>query len=175
VLFALLALRRKSLDARWPGSRKHCRDRTSRFRSNYTGCCPRQPTSKGGRRALRDRSERLSSAGRHCRWAGANTEATFTERQQNLQRQTYLYRTHVNALQDFQNAQDSFAAAHAELASAHASLELAKLHLSYIESKAAPAEGFRESSPNIPILSAKWPCVADSHCRGSFGQTPTRP
>jgi len=40
-----------------------------------------------------------------------NDQATFKQQQQNLQRQTDLYRTHVNALQDFQNAQDSFAAA----------------------------------------------------------------
>lgn len=60
-----------------------------------------------------------------------SAQATFTERQQDLQRQTYLYRTHVNALQDFQNAQDSFAAAQAQLASAQASLELAKLRLGY--------------------------------------------
>jgi RND family efflux transporter MFP subunit len=60
-----------------------------------------------------------------------NDEATFTQQQQNLQRQSDLYRTHVNALQDFQNAQDSFAAARARLASAKANLELAKLKLSY--------------------------------------------
>jgi multidrug resistance efflux pump len=70
-----------------------------------------------------------------------NAKATFTERQQNLQRQTYLYRTHVNALQDFQNAQDSFASTHAQLASAHASLELAKLHLSYTK-VLAPVDGY---------------------------------
>ena len=60
-----------------------------------------------------------------------NDEATFTQQQQDLQRQTDLYRTRVNALQDFQNAQDSFAAARARLASAKANLELAKLKLSY--------------------------------------------
>ncbi len=60
-----------------------------------------------------------------------NDEATFTQQQQNLERQTDLYRTRVNALQDFQNAQDSFAAARARLASAKANLELAKLNLSY--------------------------------------------
>jgi multidrug resistance efflux pump len=70
-----------------------------------------------------------------------NAKATFTERQQNLQRQTYLYRTHVNALQDFQNAQDSFASTHAQLASALASLELAKLHLSYTK-VLAPVDGY---------------------------------
>jgi multidrug resistance efflux pump len=36
-----------------------------------------------------------------------NEEATFKQQQQNLQRQTELFRTHVNAMQDFQNAQDS--------------------------------------------------------------------
>src|SRR6202022_1012395 len=44
-----------------------------------------------------------------------NDEATLKQQQQNLQRQTQLYRTHVTAEQDFQNAQDSFAAARAQL------------------------------------------------------------
>jgi RND family efflux transporter MFP subunit len=70
-----------------------------------------------------------------------NAEATFTEQQQNLQRQTELYRTHVNALEDFQNAEDSFAAACAQLASARASLELAKLHLTYTK-VLAPVDGY---------------------------------
>jgi RND family efflux transporter MFP subunit len=70
-----------------------------------------------------------------------NDEATFTQQQQNLERQTDLYRTHVNALQDFQNSQDSFAAARAQLASAMANLELAKLNLSYTK-VFAPVEGY---------------------------------
>jgi multidrug resistance efflux pump len=45
-----------------------------------------------------------------------NDAATFTEQQQNLHRQTELYRRQVNALQGFQNAQDSFAAARAQFA-----------------------------------------------------------
>jgi multidrug resistance efflux pump len=70
-----------------------------------------------------------------------NAKATFTQQQQNLQRQTELYRTQVNALQDFQNAQDSFASTHAQLASALASLELAKLRLSYTK-VLAPVDGY---------------------------------
>jgi multidrug resistance efflux pump len=70
-----------------------------------------------------------------------NDQATFTQQQQNLQRQTDLYRTHVNALQDFQNAQDSFAAAHAQLASAEANLRLARLNLSYTK-VFAPVDGY---------------------------------
>jgi len=70
-----------------------------------------------------------------------NAQATFTQQQQNLHRQTDLYRTHVNALQDFQNAQDSFAAAQAQLASAKASLELAKLNLGYTK-VFAPVDGY---------------------------------
>ena len=70
-----------------------------------------------------------------------NAKATFTQQQQNLQRQTELYRTHVNALQDFQNAQDSFASTQAQLASAQASLELAKLHLAYTK-VLAPVDGY---------------------------------
>jgi len=70
-----------------------------------------------------------------------NAQATFTQQQQNLHRQTDLYRTHVNALQDFQNAQDSFAAAQAQLASATANLELAKLNLGYTK-VFAPVDGY---------------------------------
>ena len=70
-----------------------------------------------------------------------NDTATLTQQQQNLQRQTELYRNHVTAAQDFQNAQDSFAAAQAQLASAKASLELAKLNLSYC-GVFAPVDGY---------------------------------
>jgi RND family efflux transporter MFP subunit len=70
-----------------------------------------------------------------------NDQATFKQQQQNLQRQTELFRTHVNAMQDFQNAQDSFAAARAQLASANANLELAKLNLSYTK-VFAPVDGY---------------------------------
>jgi RND family efflux transporter MFP subunit len=70
-----------------------------------------------------------------------NDAATLKQQQQNLQRQTELYRNRVTAAQDFQNAQDSFAAAQAQLASAKASLELAKLNLSYCR-VVAPVDGY---------------------------------
>ena len=70
-----------------------------------------------------------------------NGEANFVQQKQNLDRQTDLYRTHVNALEDFQNAQDSFAAAQAQLASARAHLELAKLNLGYTK-VLAPVDGY---------------------------------
>jgi multidrug resistance efflux pump len=60
-----------------------------------------------------------------------NDEATLKQQQQNLDRQTNLYKNHVTAQQDFQNAQDSFAAAQAQLISAKANFELAKLNLAY--------------------------------------------
>src|SRR5580692_6162354 len=60
-----------------------------------------------------------------------NSEATLKQRQQDLDRQTALYKTHVVAEQDFQNAQDNFSAAQAQLVSARANLELARLNLSY--------------------------------------------
>ena len=60
-----------------------------------------------------------------------NAEANFKQQQQNLDRQTDLYKTHVNALMDFQNAQDSFAAAQAQLVAAKANMKLAALNLSY--------------------------------------------
>src|SRR5580700_5217854 len=70
-----------------------------------------------------------------------NDAATLKQQQQNLQRQTELYRNHVTAAQDFQNAQDSFAAAQAQLASAKAGLELGKLNLSYCK-VFAPVDGY---------------------------------
>jgi len=60
-----------------------------------------------------------------------NAEANLKERQQNLGRQTDLYKTRVNPLQDFQNAQDNTAAAEAQLAAAKANMKLAALNLSY--------------------------------------------
>src|ERR1700719_3405089 len=60
-----------------------------------------------------------------------NSEANLKQRQQDLNRQSELYRNHVVAQQDFQNAQDSFSAAQAQLVSAKANLELARLNLSY--------------------------------------------
>jgi multidrug resistance efflux pump len=70
-----------------------------------------------------------------------NAEANLTQQQQNLARQTDLYKTRVNALQDLQNAQDSFAAAQAQLVAAKANLELARLNLSYTK-VVAPVDGF---------------------------------
>ena len=60
-----------------------------------------------------------------------NAEANLKQRQQNLDRQTDLYKTRVNPLEDFQNAQDSFAAAQAQLLAAKANMKLAALNLSY--------------------------------------------
>src|ERR1700732_2872530 len=68
-------------------------------------------------------------------------EATQKQQQQNLDRQTDLYKNHVTARQDFQNAQDSFSAAQAQLISAKANLELAKLNLSYTK-VLAPVDGY---------------------------------
>src|SRR5689334_2787042 len=53
-----------------------------------------------------------------------NAEANFKQQRQNLDRQTDLYKTHVNALMDFQNAQDSFEAAQAQLVAARANMKL---------------------------------------------------
>jgi multidrug resistance efflux pump len=68
-------------------------------------------------------------------------EATLKQQQQNLDRQTDLYRNHVTARQDFQNAQDTFSAAQAQLISAKANLALAKLNLSYTK-VFAPVDGY---------------------------------
>ena len=70
-----------------------------------------------------------------------NDEAILKQQEQNLQRQTQLYRTLVTAVQDFQNAQDSFAAVRAQLTSAKATLELAELNLGYTK-VFAPVDGY---------------------------------
>jgi len=60
-----------------------------------------------------------------------NAEANFKQQRQNLDRQTDLYKTRVNARMDFENAQDSYAAAQAQLVAARANMKLAALNLSY--------------------------------------------
>jgi len=70
-----------------------------------------------------------------------NAEANFKQRQQDLDRQTDLYKKHVTAEQDFQNAQDAYSAAQAQLTSAKANLELAKLNLAYTK-VFAPVDGY---------------------------------
>jgi RND family efflux transporter MFP subunit len=70
-----------------------------------------------------------------------NAEANLKQQRQNLDRQTDLYKTRVNALEDLQNAQDIFAAAEAQLAAARASMKLAALNLSYTK-VLAPVDGY---------------------------------
>ena len=70
-----------------------------------------------------------------------NSEANLKQRKQDLDRQSELYRNHVVAEQDFQNAQDNFSAAQAQLVSAKANLELARLNLSYTK-VFAPVNGY---------------------------------
>ncbi len=70
-----------------------------------------------------------------------NAEANLKQRQQDLDRQTDLYKKHVSAEQDFQNAQDAFYAAQAQVVSAKANLELAQLNLSYTK-VVAPVDGY---------------------------------
>src|ERR1700723_1359267 len=70
-----------------------------------------------------------------------NSEANLKQRQQDLNRQSELYKNHVVAQQDFQNAQDNFSAAQAQLISAKANLELARLNLSYTK-VFAPVNGY---------------------------------
>src|ERR1700719_1511371 len=70
-----------------------------------------------------------------------NSEANLKQRQQDLNRQSELYKNHVVAQQDFQNAEDNFSAAQAQLVSARANLELARLNLSYTK-VFAPVNGY---------------------------------
>jgi multidrug resistance efflux pump len=58
-------------------------------------------------------------------------EATLTQRQQELDRQSELFQKKVNALKDYQDAQDSCDTAKANLAAAKANLLTSELRLSY--------------------------------------------
>jgi len=68
-------------------------------------------------------------------------QAAEIQTQQELQRQTELFRTKVNDLQDVQDAQDSYMAAVADTAAANADLETAQLNLSYTRI-VAPVDGY---------------------------------
>lgn len=68
-------------------------------------------------------------------------QAAQVQAQQELERQTELYKTKVNDLQDVQDAQDSYAAAVANSAAAQASLETAELDLYYTKI-VAPVDGY---------------------------------
>jgi len=68
-------------------------------------------------------------------------QASQVEAQQELNRQTELYKTKVNDLQDLQNAQDDYAAAVANTAAAQASLETSQLDLYYTKIF-APVDGY---------------------------------
>src|ERR1700751_789163 len=70
-----------------------------------------------------------------------NDEAMLTEQKQKLTRETYLYRTHVNSLEDLEDSQDAFAAARAQLTAARATLKLARLRLGYTQ-VFAPVDGY---------------------------------
>jgi len=70
-----------------------------------------------------------------------NAEANLKQREQDLGRQSDLYRKDVSAQQDYQNAQDAYQAAQAQVASAKANLELARLNLSYTK-LLAPVDGY---------------------------------
>jgi multidrug resistance efflux pump len=70
-----------------------------------------------------------------------NAQANLKQRQQDLERQTSLFKEHVASQQDFQNAQDSLAAAQAQVTSARANLDLAKLNVSYTK-VFAPTNGY---------------------------------
>lgn len=69
------------------------------------------------------------------------TEADVVQAQQELDRQTELYKTKVNSLRDLQDAQDSYASAQANRAAAKADLEAAQLNLSYTKIF-APVDGY---------------------------------
>jgi multidrug resistance efflux pump len=71
----------------------------------------------------------------------ANLEANLLQKQQDLDRETDLFRRNVDSKQLFQNAQNAFAEAQAELDAARANLKQAELNLSYTKVY-APVDGY---------------------------------
>lgn len=69
------------------------------------------------------------------------TQAAEIQANQELARQTELFKTRVTDLRDLQNAQDSFAAAQANTAAAQAELDYANLNLGYTKIF-APVDGY---------------------------------
>jgi multidrug resistance efflux pump len=69
------------------------------------------------------------------------SQAAETQAQQELARQTDLYKTKTNDLRDVQNAQDNYAAAVANTAAAQATLLTATLNLDYTKVY-APVDGY---------------------------------
>lgn len=68
-------------------------------------------------------------------------QASEVQAQQELARQTELYKTKVNDVQDVENAQDAYEAAVANTAAAQAALQSAQLNLSYTR-VVAPVDGY---------------------------------
>jgi multidrug resistance efflux pump len=68
-------------------------------------------------------------------------QAQALQTQQNLQRQTELYKTNVVGQEAYQDAQDQYASATANVAAAQAQLETAQLNLSYTK-VLAPVDGY---------------------------------
>jgi multidrug resistance efflux pump len=68
-------------------------------------------------------------------------QAAELEAQQELERQTALYKTNVVDIQDYQDAQDTFASAAADTAAAKAQLETDQLNLNYTK-VFAPVDGY---------------------------------
>lgn len=71
----------------------------------------------------------------------ANEEANLRQKQQDLDRETELFRTRVSSKQEFQNAQNAFASAEAQLSAARANLKQAELNLGYTK-VFAPVDGY---------------------------------
>jgi multidrug resistance efflux pump len=71
----------------------------------------------------------------------ANLEANLLQKQQDLDRETDLFKRNVDSKQQFQNSQNAYAEAQAQLSAARANLQQAELNLSYTKVY-APLDGY---------------------------------
>jgi multidrug resistance efflux pump len=97
----------------------------------------------------------------------ANLEANLLQKQQDLDRETDLFKRNVDSKQLFQNAQNAYAEAKAQLNAARANLQQAELNLSYTKVY-APVDGYLtnvNTSPGAYVLSVinSWPWLIRAH------------
>jgi len=140
----------------WLLYRKYVTDpwtRDSQIRANIVGIAPRvagpivnipvhdnQEVKAGGLLFEIDPSD-YKTALASAKASVANLEANLLQKQQDLDRETDLFKRNVDSRQLFQNAQNAYAEAKAQLNAARANLQQAELNLSYTKVY-APVDGY---------------------------------
>jgi multidrug resistance efflux pump len=140
----------------WSLYRKYISDpwtRDSQIRANIVGIAPRvagpiisipvhdNQEVKAGDLLFEIDPADYKTALASAKAAVANLEANLLQKQQDLDRETDLFKRNVDSKQLFQTTQNAYAQAEAELNSARANLQQAELNLSYTKVY-APVDGY---------------------------------